>query len=91
MEHRRLKIKKDTLKYKWYAAALIMFLVGISLLAFTNVSEKHSKYKTPGVITIQDRNAELKMEFFDKEKSFDEPQYGNPLRHLFLVELGLDN
>jgi hypothetical protein len=55
------------------------------------VSEKHLKYKSAGLINIKNWNDELRMAICDKEKSFEDPTYGNPLRHLFLVVLGLDN
>ena len=91
MEQSRLNTQNETLKLRSYAVALRMLLACVSLLAFTNVSEKHLKNKTAGLINIQDRNAELRMKIYEKEKSFEDPIYGNPLRHLFLVVLGLDN
>ena len=91
MEQNGLNSQNDTLKIKRYAIALRMHLVCLSLFAFTNVSEKHLKYKSAGPINIQDRNAELRMEICEKENTFEEPTYGNPLRHLFLEVLGLDN
>lgn len=91
MEQSRLNSQNKTLKLIRYEVALRMLLVCVSLFAFTNVSEKHLKYKSAGLINIQDRNAELRMKIYEKEKSFEDPIYGNPLRHLFLLVLGIDN
>jgi hypothetical protein len=91
MEKHGLNSQKEILKLKRYAFALRMLFFCVSLFAFTNVSEKQLKYKSSGLINIQDRNAELRMKIYEKEKSFEDPIYGNPQRHLFLLVLGMDN
>lgn len=90
MKKYAIKTQKDKLRHKCYACALTTLLVCISLLAFTNVGVKHLKYKSAEIISKPDRNFELKMKIYEKEKSFEEPKYGNPLYHLFLVLLKLD-
>ena len=56
MKQSRLNSQNDTLKLKSYAVALRMLLACVSLFAFTNVSEKYLKYKSAGLINIQERN-----------------------------------
>ena len=90
MEQRGLNSQDNSLNLKRYAVALRMLLVCVSLFAFTNVSEKHLKYKSVRLINMQDRNAELRMEICEKEKLFESPTYEDPINRLFLVVLGLD-